>query len=88
MVTSIVLTVGLATSAACFQIGQWLLREGGFNYEGGYPAITLADGDALRAVVLSGVYLGLLALFSLGVGASCCTPPQRSRSCSQPCSLP
>ena len=69
MVTSIVLTVGLATSAACFQIGQWLLREGGFNYEGGYPAVTLADGDALRAVVLSGVYLGLLALFSLGVGA-------------------
>ena len=69
VVTSIVLTVGLATSAACFQIGQWLLREGGFNYEGGYPAVTLADGDALRAVVLSGVYLGLLALFSLGVGA-------------------
>lgn len=69
MVTSIVLTVGLATSAACFQIGQWLLREGGFNCEGGYPAVTLADGDALRAVVLSGVYLGLLALFSLGVGA-------------------
>ena len=69
VVTSIVLTVGLATSAACFQIGQWLLRQGGFNYEGGYPAVTLADGFALRAVVLSGVYLGLLALFSLGVGA-------------------
>ena len=69
VVTSIVLAVGLATSAACFQIGQWLLREGGFNYEGGYPAVTLADSDALRAVVLSGVYLGLLALFSLGIGA-------------------
>ena len=50
-------------------MGQWLLREGGFNYEGGYPAVTLADGEALRAVVGSGVYLGLLALFSLGVGA-------------------
>jgi ABC-2 type transport system permease protein len=69
VVTGIVLTVGLATSAACFQIGQMLLREGGFDYEGGYPAVTLADGDAFRAVVLSGVYLGLLALFSLGVGA-------------------
>ena len=69
VVTGIVLAVGLATSIACFQIGQWLLREGGFDYEGGYPAVTLADGEALRAVVLSGVYLGLLALFSLGVGA-------------------
>jgi hypothetical protein len=31
--------------------------------------VTLADGEALRAVVGSGVYLGLLSLFSLGVGA-------------------
>jgi ABC-2 type transport system permease protein len=67
--TGVVLAVGLATSVACFQIGQWLLRGNGFNYEGGYPAVTLADSDASRAVVLSGVYLGLLALFSLGVGA-------------------
>lgn len=69
VVTGVVLAVGLATSVACFQIGQWLLRGNGFNYEGGYPAVTLADSDASRAVVLSGVYLGLLALFSLGVGA-------------------
>ena len=55
--------------AACFQVGQWLLRGNGFNYEGGYPAVTLADRDALRAVVGSGVYLGLLTLFSLSVGA-------------------
>lgn len=69
VVTCLVLVVGLATSAACFQVGQWLLRGNGFNYEGGYPAVTLADGEALRAVLGSGVYLGLLALFSLGVGA-------------------
>ena len=69
VVTGVVLVVGLATSTTCFQVGQWLLRGNGFNYEGGYPAVTLADGDALRAVVLSGLYLGLLALFSLGVGA-------------------
>ena len=69
VVTCVVLVVGLATSAACFLVGQWLLRGNGFNYEGGYPAVTLADGEALRAVVGSGVYLGLLALFSLGVGA-------------------
>jgi ABC-2 type transport system permease protein len=69
VVSAVVLAVGLATSAACFQVGQWILRGNGFNYEGGYPAVTLADGDALRAVLLSGAYLGLLAVFSVGVGA-------------------
>lgn len=70
IVTFVVLMVGLATSAACFQVGQWLLRGNGFNYEGGYPAITLADQEALRAVLGTGVYLGLLAVFALGVGAT------------------
>jgi ABC-2 type transport system permease protein len=65
----VVLAVGLATSAACFQVGQWFLRGNGFNYEGGYPAVTLADRDALRAVVASGAFLALLAVFSLAVGA-------------------
>jgi len=69
VVTGVVLVVGLATCAACFQVGQLLLRGNGFNYEGGYPAVTLADGEALRAVLGSGVYLGMLALFSVGVGA-------------------
>jgi ABC-2 type transport system permease protein len=69
VVGGVVLVVGLATSAACFQIGQWFLRGNGFNYEGGYPAETLGDGEALRAVLLSGAFLGLLAVFSLGVGA-------------------
>jgi ABC-2 type transport system permease protein len=69
VVSTAVLAVGLATSAACFQVGQWILRGNGFNYEGGYPAVTLADDEALRAVLLSGAYLGLLAVFSVGIGA-------------------
>jgi ABC-2 type transport system permease protein len=69
VVGAVILTVGLATSAACFQIGQGFLRGNGFNYEGGYPAVTLADGEALRAVLCTGAFLGLLAVFSLGVGA-------------------
>lgn len=64
-----VLLAGLATSAACFLVGQWLLRGGGFTYENGYPAATLTDGDAQRAVIGSGVYLALLAVVSLGIGA-------------------
>ena len=70
VVSGCVLVVGLATSVACFQIGQWILRGNGFNYEGGYPAITLADHEALRAVLGTGAYLGLLAVFALGVGAT------------------
>jgi ABC-2 type transport system permease protein len=69
VVGGVVLVVGLATSAACFQVGQWFLRGNGFNYEGGYPAVTLAEGESLRAVLGSGVFLGLLAVFAIGVGA-------------------
>jgi ABC-2 type transport system permease protein len=70
VVSGCVLVVGLATSVACFQIGQWILRGNGFNYEGGYPVVTLAEHEALRAVLGTGVYLGLLAVFALGVGAT------------------
>ena len=69
VVTGVVLAAGLATSVACFQVGQWILRGNGFDYDGGYPAVTLADGDALRAVLGTAAYLGLLAIFSAGVGA-------------------
>jgi hypothetical protein len=69
VVGAVVLAVGLATSVTCFLVGQWLFRDGGFTYENGYPAVTLVDDEALRAVLGSGVYLGVLAVFSLGVGA-------------------
>jgi ABC-2 type transport system permease protein len=69
VVGTTVLVVGLATSTACFLIGQQLFRRGGFVYENGYPAVSLNDGEALRAVVGSGLYLGLAAIFALGVGA-------------------
>jgi ABC-2 type transport system permease protein len=69
VVGSVVLVVGLATSTTCFLVGQQLFRRGGFVYENGYPAISLGDGEAFRAVVLSAAYLGLGAVFALGVGA-------------------
>jgi ABC-2 type transport system permease protein len=62
------LVVGLVASAGCFLVGQFFLREGGFTYENGYPAASLSEGKPLRAVVGSAIYLGALALFSLGVG--------------------
>jgi ABC-2 type transport system permease protein len=69
VVTAVVLLVGLATSVACFLLGQALLRGNGFTYENGYPAASLADGEPFRAVAGSVLYLCLLAVFSVGVGA-------------------
>jgi ABC-2 type transport system permease protein len=66
---TVVLAVGLATTVACFQVGQTLFRRNGFTYENGYPAATLGDRDALRAVVGSAFCLAAIALFSLAVGA-------------------
>jgi ABC-2 type transport system permease protein len=63
-----VLLAGLATSAACFQVGQWGLRQGGFTYENGYPAATLTDPEPLRAVIGAGVYLALMAVVALAIG--------------------
>jgi ABC-2 type transport system permease protein len=69
VVGAVVLVAGLGTSVACFFLGQTILRGNGFTYEHGYPAASLADGETLRAVLGSGVYLAALALFALGVGA-------------------
>jgi ABC-2 type transport system permease protein len=69
VVGAVVLVVGLATSAACFLVGQSLLRSNGFTYENGYPALSLVDREPFRAVACTGLCLVLLGVFSLGVGA-------------------
>jgi ABC-2 type transport system permease protein len=69
VVAAVVLVLGFAVSVACFLVGQSFLRRGGFVYENGYPAVSLWDGEAFRAVALGTIYLGLLAVFSIGVGA-------------------
>jgi ABC-2 type transport system permease protein len=68
VVGALVLVVGLATCATCFLFGQEILQGNGFTYENGYPAQSLADGETFRAVAGSAVYLGLLAVFALGIG--------------------
>ncbi len=65
----IVLAAGLLIAAACFLLGQSLLRGNGFDYAGGYPHASLTDGPALRAVAGSGLYLAGLALLALGIAA-------------------
>lgn len=59
---SATLVVGVAASVASFLVGQPILAGNGF------VATPLSDPGALRAVLGSGLYLAVLALFGLGVG--------------------
>jgi hypothetical protein len=63
VVGSVVLVSGLLASLVSFVIGQALL---GGN---GYIDVSLADSTALRAVIGGGIYLAVLALLGLGIGA-------------------
>lgn len=69
VVTAVVLFLGTAACVTSFYVGQWLLRGNGYTAEGGYPAATLADGVTARAVFGSALYLGLIGVLSLGIGA-------------------
>ncbi len=56
--TALALTVGLVTSFVTFFLGQALLGE---------HRTTIGDDNVLRAVVGGGLYMGLIALFSMAV---------------------
>ena len=68
LVGGTVLVVALATATTAFVLGQQLLRDGGYSPPG-YPAWSLDDGPAQRAVLGTALLLTALALLSLGVGA-------------------
>jgi ABC-2 type transport system permease protein len=50
--------------------GRLILPGSGFTAAHGYPPLSLADGSTLRAAAGSVIYLGLIALLGLGVGAA------------------
>jgi hypothetical protein len=56
------LVLGMVLSFLSFFVGQAVLS-------GGAPTATLGDPGVLRALVESGAFLALLALFGLGIGA-------------------
>ena len=65
---AVVFAAGLAASIAALLGSQPLARENGFAPPA-YPHPSLSDGPVLRAVVGTAVFLALLALLSLAVGA-------------------
>jgi ABC-2 type transport system permease protein len=69
VVGGIVLAVGLAGSLLAFLATQPILHGNGFVAFNGYEPLSLSDGQSLRAVFGSAVFLALLALLALGVGS-------------------
>ena len=69
VIGALALAVGIPAMFASFLLGMEILPGQGFHELNGYARETLGDGDNLRAVVGSGLFLALLALLSLGVGA-------------------
>jgi ABC-2 type transport system permease protein len=69
IVAGAVLAAGLVGSLLAFLVAQPILHDNGFVALNGYSVLSLGDGQSLRAIGGSGLYLALLALLSLGVGA-------------------
>jgi ABC-2 type transport system permease protein len=63
VVGGVALVVGELLSFACFFVGRAVLS-------GAAPTASLGQPGVLRAVVLSGAFLALLALFGLGLGTA------------------
>jgi ABC-2 type transport system permease protein len=69
IVAALTLGVGSVATVIAFHLGQALLRGNGFVDDNGYPAATLGDAETLRTVAVAIVYVGVLAVLSLGVAA-------------------
>jgi ABC-2 type transport system permease protein len=69
LVSGVVLAAAACAALACVLAGRLILPGHGFTAARGFPALSLADGPVLRAVAGSVLYLGLIALLSLGVAA-------------------
>lgn len=67
--TGLALLIGVPAVAGCLVVGRLLLPGAGLDPAHGYPLIAIASGPTLRAAIGSVLYLALIALLSLGIGA-------------------
>jgi ABC-2 type transport system permease protein len=67
VLTAVVLPAGTLAAAGSVLAGRFILPGHGFTPAHGYAALSLASGPVLRAAVGSALYLGLIALLSLGI---------------------
>jgi ABC-2 type transport system permease protein len=69
-VTGVVLVAGAVAVAGSVLAGRLILPGYALTPGHGYPPLSLADGTVLRAAAGSVLYLGLIALLSLGIGTA------------------
>lgn len=69
VVAGVVLAVGLVGALVAFLGAQPILHGNGFVAANGYDPLSLGDAEVLRAVGGSAVFLALLGLLALGIGA-------------------
>jgi len=67
MLAALVLAAAAVTVFGCLLAGHLILPGHGFTAARGFYPVWLSDGPALRAACGSVLYLGLIALMSLGV---------------------
>ena len=68
-IVGLALVIGVPAVAGCLVAGHLLLPGAGLDPAHGYALISIANGPTLRAAAGSVLYLGLIALLSLGIGA-------------------
>lgn len=68
MVVGLALVTGVLAVTGCFFAGRSLLPGAGLDPAHGYALISIGYGPTLRAAFGTVLYLGLIALLSLGVG--------------------
>jgi ABC-2 type transport system permease protein len=69
LAAGLALAAGIVAVAASLLAGRLILPGRGIGPRHGYPALSLADGLVLRAAAGSVLYLGLIALLSVGIAA-------------------
>ncbi len=67
-IAGLALVAAVPAVAGSLAVGRLLLPEAGLNPAHGYALVSIAHGPTLRAAVGSALYLGLIALLSLGIG--------------------
>jgi ABC-2 type transport system permease protein len=70
LVTGLTLVAGTIAVLASLLVGRSMLPGNGFTPAHGFPVVALTDGPTVRAALGSVLYLGLIALLSLGVAAA------------------
>ena len=68
-IAGLALVAGVPAVAGCLIAGRLLLPAAGLGPTHGYALVSIGHGPTLRAAFGSVLYLGLIALLSLGIGA-------------------